>query len=236
MYDITPIKVGECINEAPRVFYLGDCNERVNLYNIFWVLRSDEEVVLVDTGFDYDYGIQYMSGFKQAAQGDPITQLKEMGIAPEDVSKVILTHLHYDHFSKTALAYKNADFFVQKKELESVLCPRHPWFAKFADIDTIKEIKRQSRFLFAEGDVTICKGIGVVWTGGHTPGHQSIIVDTPKGKALLLGDISFTYENIEKDIPVGFNSNLEECFDSMERLRNLNIEYFPGHDARVFKK
>lgn len=234
MYKITPIKVGECINEGPRVFYLGDCDQRINLFNIFWVLQSDEEVVLVDTGFDLEFGKRFMPDTKQGEGEDPVSQLKVMGIQPEDVKKIVLTHLHFDHFSETALAFKNASVFVQKKELDSVLSPRHPWFAKFVDLETVKEFQKQSRFILVEGDVNICKGISVILTGGHTPGHQSVVVDTKDGKVILMGDISITYENIEKDIPVGFNSNLQECFDSMKKLRELNLRYYPGHDSRVF--
>lgn len=234
MYKITPIKVGECINEGPRVFYLGDCSQRINLYNIFWVLQSDEDVVLVDTGFDGEFATRYMPDIKQGEGEDTISQLKKMGINPEDVTKIILTHLHFDHFSDTAHAFKNANVFVQKKELDCVISPRHPWFAEFVDLETIREFHRQSRFILVEGDVNICKGISVILTGGHTPGHQSVVVDTNDGKVILLGDISITYENIEKDIPVGFNSSLQECFDSMKKLRNMNLKYYPGHDSGVF--
>ena len=67
------------------------------------------------------------------------------------------------------------------------------------------------------------KGIKVFLTGGHTPGHQSVMVETKIGKIILAGDVVLTYRNIEENIPVGFNCNLEECFNAMEKIKKKQM-------------
>lgn len=234
MYRLIPLKVGECVNPGPRVFYLGDCARSVNLYNIFWALKKGGESVLVDTGFDRDFASRYMGGIIQKENENPLMQLKELGIDPLSVKKVILTHAHFDHLSPTAFAFRNATFYIQRKELEYVLNPPHPWFREFVDMKTVRELDRAQRFAVVTGDADICDGIRVVYTGGHSPGHQSVIVRTDEEDVILAGDVAFTRENLDKDVPVGFNCNLEECLLSVRKLKSYGCRIMPGHDPAVF--
>ncbi|MGI6113025.1 MAG: N-acyl homoserine lactonase family protein [Mahellales bacterium] len=234
MYRVIPFKVGECYNEGPRVFYLGDCRRKINLYNIFWLIKGQRERVLVDTGFDKGFAAGHMPDIKQHHDENPIIQLQRVGVHSDDITKIILTHSHFDHLSPTVFEFKNAQVYIQQRELDCVLNPVHPWFREFIDIETIIKLRDQGRFIVISGDVDICPGIKAILTGGHSPGHQSIIVKTHKGSIILTGDIAFTYENINNDIPVGFNYNLEECLLAMKRIRNMGYKIIPGHDPKVF--
>ena len=74
------------------------------------------------------------------------------------------------------------------------------------------------------------------WTGGHTPGHQSVAIDTKEGRVIIAGDVIFTYCNLEEDIPVGLTTSVEECLLAMRRIREEGDIILPSHDPKVLRK
>ncbi|HUV05555.1 MAG TPA: N-acyl homoserine lactonase family protein [Armatimonadota bacterium] len=236
MYTIHPLPVGESVEPEPRIFYLGDCSKTVRLWTYFWLVRGNGRNILVDTGFNMAKGETFNPEMKQPEDWQPLSRLSKLGVSPEEIDMVILTHLHWDHFSPTARQFESAVFWVNKTELEAVLAPPHPWFAQFVLADTIRQFKDQGRFREVEGDREIAEGISVLHTGGHTPGNQSVVVQTSLGKAIITGDVVFTYRNIEEDVPVGFNSNLMECFAAMQKIRAQADIILPGHDPLVVER
>jgi len=154
------------------------------------------------------------------------------------VTGVILTHGHWDHFSPTIESFTQAEIFIQERELMCLVSPPHQWFSQFVFKKLVSHLqdKWKARVHLVKGEEKVLPGIKVFWTGGHTPGHQSVMVETEKGKVILTGDVVMTYRNLKEDIPPGFNSNLEECFLAMRRIRKENGIVFPGHDPGVLGK
>jgi len=236
MYKIHPLPVGESVEPEPRIFYLGDCSKTVRLWTYFWLVRGGGRNILVDTGFNMAKGETFNPEMKQPEEWQPLDWLSKLGVSPQEIDTVILTHLHWDHFSPTARQFENAVFWVGKTELETVLAPPHTWFGQFVFADLIREFKEQGRFQEVEGEREIADGISVFHTGGHTPGNQSVIVPTSRGRAIVTGDVVFTYRNIEEDVPGGFNSNLMECFAAMEKIRAQADIILPAHDPLVVER
>lgn len=58
-----------------------------------------------------------------------------------------------------------------------------------------------------DGDAEIADGVRVIVTPGHTPGHQSVLVETADGRYCVTGDAVMQYENLEKRIPPGFHTS-----------------------------
>jgi N-acyl homoserine lactone hydrolase len=111
--------------------------------------------------------------------------LAEHDLSPADVSIVINTHLHFDHCGQNAV-FKHAPFYVQRSELERarlVKAITSEWF-DFAG----------ARFELLDGDGEVADGVRVLATPGHTVGHQSVLVDTPAGGAVMIGDAAYTAE------------------------------------------
>lgn len=236
MYKIYPMPVGESIEPEPRIFYLGDCTQTVKLWTYFWLIRGNGKNILVDTGFDMSAGQSLNPDMHQPEEWRPLEWLSKLDVWPRDIDAIILTHLHWDHFSPTANHFENAEFWVSKTELDTVLSPPHPWFANFIFVDTIQEFHSEGRFREIEEDREILEGITVFHTGGHTPGSQAIAVPTTHGRAVITGDVVFTYRNIEEDIPGGFNSNLMECFAAMAKIRGWAGIVLPAHDPLVVER
>jgi glyoxylase-like metal-dependent hydrolase (beta-lactamase superfamily II) len=235
MFSFKVFKICEGVEPGPRIYYLGDPFEEVTIYYYFWLLRDGQNNVLVDTGVNYVHGKKFSPTMKQNDWERPLKALAKAGVTREEISHIVVTHLHWDHFSPIAYEFPNAHFYVQRRELETVLNPPHPWFSKFTYKRHVKKLVNEykDRTHILDGDETILPGLHLFWTGGHTPGHQSVLFDSDFGHAIITGDVVFMYRNLKEDLPVGFNSCLLECFNAMERIRKEGDIIFPGHDPHV---
>jgi len=241
IYNIYPIVVGECDSPEPRVFYLGDVEKKIPTVFLFWLLKSNQQNVLVDTGFTSEFCAKYMPDVIAKPEAHPLKQLANLEVAPEDIDLIIITHAHFDHLSEIIHQYHNAKIYLQRTEYEFVTNPPHPWFAEFVDHQTIRMLANQGppRFNLLEGDTQITDGISTIMTPGHTLGHQSILVNVKSGKACIAGDCAFFYRNLDEDIGPGFNCNLIDALLSLRKLRQLKekgVIILPGHDPAIFER
>ncbi len=158
--------------------YLVGHGTEITLGVYIWLIEGTEKNVLIDTGASGEF--IRSTGFPGIDVQTQEEALKKVGLTPEDIDYVIITHLHGDH-AADAKKYKNATFVVQKDELEYAKNP-HPmhtgWFAV-----PPKEMKLE----VVDGDKEIVPGVKVIKTPGHTPGGQSVLIDTDKGKVCLSG-------------------------------------------------
>ena len=93
-----------------------------------------------------------------------------------------------------------------------------------------------TKFELLDGDAEIADGVRVITTPGHTPGHQSVVVDTEAGRYCIAGDAVMWYENMEKRIPPGIHTSMIECMASLERIAREANHVIPGHDPKVFER
>jgi len=157
---------------------------------IFLLVDENGEAVVVDTGFDTDHiPAPDSHGEREPEQEIPFL-IKQAGIDPLSVKKIIQTHLHWDHAAGIR-HFPNAEIFLQSGEIqglfnlrkyeETSFCPDH-W------------LDRLDSFILINGSSRILPGLEVIRTGGHTNGHQAIKIQGEKQSILLLGDSPFTYE------------------------------------------
>ena len=184
--------------------------------------------ILVDTGVGWPTELvqEWKVVNRHAADA-----LAEHDLSPADVRIVINSHLHFDHCGQNAV-FKHAPFYVQRAELERARredTTTSEWF-DFAG----------ARFELVDGDSKIVDGVRVVATPGHTVGHQSVVVDTPDGGAVMIGDAAYTqdiYLQADKaDLSIwgGQYSDRKAWSDSLRKLRGMhpNAVHF-CHDTRV---
>lgn len=152
--------------------------------------------------------------------------LKAMGIGEHDIRFVINSHLHYDHTGSNYL-FSRSRFVVQLSEYRFARNPDP--FAAGPYLENHLEIGREPILL--DGDHLFADGIYLMFTPGHTPGHQSLILDLPEtGSVILAADAIFCEENIEKDIPSGNCWNPALAMNSMHRL----VQTAKREKARLF--
>jgi N-acyl homoserine lactone hydrolase len=230
-YTIHPLVVG--INETDQgiMTYQRGYGTRIHLPIYVFYLSGGDKHILVDTGLE-DFivpdGVEEKYGFKVMEFEEA---LASVGITPEQVDLVIQTHLHNDHMENTYKCIK-AEVVVQKAELEFARNPHpidHRYFAELLD---------GLNYRVVEGDVEIEPGIKLLFTPGHTPGGQSVMVDTAAGKTVITGFCS-NDKNFPPNAPVvapGVHINAIEAMESAQRVKDAADLILPCHDLSLGAK
>jgi N-acyl homoserine lactone hydrolase len=176
---IYPIALCQGPRDRSHFAYRAEPGKTVNTACYIWYIESSGIKILVDAGADAaDFAA------RGAVETDIISVkagLGTMNLTPEEIDIVIVTHLHCDHIALSHL-YKNALFLIQKKEWEYAQKP-HPIDAALYSPSFYNDLNRQ----LIDGDKQIAPGISVLLTPGHSPGGQSVVIDTLAGKAVITG-------------------------------------------------
>ena len=201
-----------------------------------WVLRRDAEVILVDSGYDSVEGIRR----DRPIQMSPHAALAPLGLAPQDITTLIVTHLHYDHAGGLHL-FPNATLHMQAAEMAYATgpCMCHDTLQMpFTPGHICEAIQRlyAGKLVFHEGDAEIADGVTVHCIGGHSRGLQAVRVRTQAGWLVLASDAAHYYENIRlrKPFPIVVDlQNMLDGFDMLGRLASHPNLIIPGHDPLV---
>lgn len=201
-----------------------------------WMLRRGSEVILVDTGYD-----QAEADMRdRPIRMDPRDALAPFGIAPEDVTQIIVTHLHYDHAGGLHL-FPNAQLHMQSAEMAYATgpCMCHDTLKMpFTAGHVCEAIQRlySGKVRFYEGDGKVAEGVTVHCIGGHSRGLQCVRVLTEAGWLVLASDAAHYYENAFSRKPFPIVVDLQNMLDGFERLEALASRrelIVPGHDPLV---
>ena len=92
------------------------------------------------------------------------------------------------------------------------------------------------RLELVEGEADVLPGIRVVETGGHSPGHQIVVVDGASEPVVIPGDEIYLYANLEEDVPIGYYHDFEKVSRAMDLLHGLGGHVLPAHDAEVLRR
>lgn len=171
-----------------------------------------------------------------------VNQIKTVGVKPEQIEWVILSHLHLDHAGGVGL-FPNARYVVQRDELHFAYVPDFYMKAAYIRADFDKEVHwfilngwDDNRFdLFGDGKLII------YFTPGHTPGHQSLLVNLESdGPMFLTGDSCYTLENLNEDVLPGLVWNPSLAVRSIQTMRYLRdvhgVKIVTGHDPEGWKE
>ena len=182
----------------------------VDLPFSFVLARRGEQNVLVDCGFMRQGNeAEFPLKFGVSRWISPLRMLAELGVTPEAVSDIVVTHAHFDHLGSIG-EFPKARIHIQKRELlscyEALALPkRFAHLSKIVDPANIRmalEASIEHRVNLVDGDRdNLLPGIHVRLGPGHTPGHQFVIVETAVGRRVISGDC--LYSNTATDRPCG---------------------------------
>lgn len=226
--------------EKSGLFYGERSGERVQIPVTCYVVRSRDSVVLFDTGFSPRAvpGLLRTDPLARFEDADLLVhRLDSLGLAPDDVDMVVLSHLHYDHAGGAQL-FQESQLIVQQDEYSFANYPS----AFFAPLYYKRNFDLPGyKWRLIEGDAELAPGITVLRTDGHTPGHQSLLVELPEtGPVILAGDCCYWQDNIDRELPPGVVWDPTRAAHSIKRLKTLarlvHGRIFPSHDPAFWAK
>jgi glyoxylase-like metal-dependent hydrolase (beta-lactamase superfamily II) len=239
-YEIYAVKYAHHDRPARDNFLGGDPHDdNMPLDYFVWAVVGKERSFIVDTGFDAEMG---------AKRGRQITRppaagLKALGLEPEAVKDVIVTHMHYDHAGNHTL-FPHARYHLQDREMAYCTgrCMCHEALTHAYEPEDISVMIRrifQGRVQFHDGDSQVAPGVSVHLVGGHTNGLQVVRVRTRRGWVVLASDASHLYANIgqQRPFPVVYNvGDMLEGYRRVHALADSEAHIIPGHDPAVLTR
>lgn len=215
-----------------------DFETRVRLPVPAYVVETDSERVLIDTGLHPGacadaatfYGRPETMGFFSFELDRPVHEQVDSAT----ISRIVLTHLHWDHAGGLSLLPSNIPIVVQRREWEagrdSAAIERNFFFPRDYGDD-----EREVVLVDGDHDLLGDGSIELLLTPGHTPGHQSVRV----GEDLILGaDVAYFASALDDQRFPPFGDDHAEQGRSAERLRALRdagARVVPGHDPDVLR-
>lgn len=213
------------------------------------LVEHDDGLVLIDTGvgnkettkFHDIYGIENQADGSRAPGRTALEAgIARAGFEPADITLVINTHLHFDHAGgntyrneagEVLAAFPNARYVVQRGEYEyarranertSASYFPHNWDVLFA----------ADRFDLIEGEPELRPGIRVRRTPGHTPHHQSVVLESAGETLCFLGDVVPTTHHLPLPWIMGYDV---EPLVTLESKRALLGQALAGDWQLVFE-
>lgn len=236
-WTITMLDTGTQTQDKGAMTYLTDMGRTVQI-PVTVALIEGPAKILVDTSFlsvERTWEIRRRKIVRGPHQ-ELVAALAAAGTRPEEIATVILTHLHYDHAGNSRL-FPNARVFVQREELRYALAPTSfDASAYFAPSLGVTPDWLGTKLELLDGEAEIAPGVRTIPTPGHTPGHQSVLVDTAGGRYCIAGDAVMWSENLERMIPPGFLTSVIESMESLGRIRREADHVLPAHEPAVFAR
>jgi glyoxylase-like metal-dependent hydrolase (beta-lactamase superfamily II) len=172
--------------------------------------------------------------------GEPLRDaLGEHGVDLADIGRIYLSHLHNDHAGGLRLFDRSVPVWVQRRELDYGMAD-HP-FPERHGMFRIDYDDPEIDWRLIDGDAELASGITAVSTPGHTPGHQSFVIDLPHGRGYVLAfDAADLRENVEHELAVGgfVHCRAEDTVEPIRKLKQIaaekGYEIVPGHDPEVW--
>ena len=201
-----------------------------------WAIKGPDRTFILDTGFDPDMARRRNREHLRS----PAIGLKAIGIDPDQIEDVLISHMHYDHCGNYEL-FPHARYHLQDREMAFCTgrCMCHAGLrVAFEEDDVVAMIRKlfAGRVRFHDGAEEIAPGLSVHHVGGHSKGLQVARVWTRRGWMVLAADASHFYANMQEGRAFPILHNLEETLEGYETLRKLASKpdnIIPGHDPLV---
>ena len=187
MIDIIPIDYGKSVLPESMIFQNGAGNKFRPIIFRVYLIRTENRLILVDAG------CETMPGFVMTDFIGTVKALRNIGISPEEITDLIITHAHHDHI-ECAKYFKNAVIYIQKDEYEA----GKGYLSENLNIRTFDE------------EMLICYGIKAVKIGGHSKGSSIVEITDADKKYVIAGDECYMRDCLTKQIPTGVSYNPEK--------------------------
>ena len=240
-YTVSAIRYATIAAFPVRALVQGaDSARRMDIAMMVWLLQGPPgRTVLVDAGF---YRDKFVGRWKPADFVRPSDAVAAAGVAPDSVTDVVLSHIHWDHMDGLDL-FPRARVWLQRAEYEYYVGDLGQVLHEGIDAEDAAMLFRMraaGRVELVDGDAReIIPGIAVYTGGRHTWASQYVGVRTRAGTVVVASDNAYLYENLERHAPIAQTFDAASNLAAQERMLRLASAprlVVPGHDPAVFER
>ena len=241
-YEIYAVRYATIPDFAVNQLVAGaEAGRKLDIAMMVWLVRGNGHTMLVDAGFYREQFFRqwHVNGFEK-----PSDAVKRAGVQPEEITDVIISHMHWDHADGMDL-FGKARIWMQKDELEYYA--GEAWQSRRThggidpdDVLAAVKLNLAGRMGLVNGDAQeILPGVTCYIGGKHTYASQFVAVNTAVGTVVLASDNLYLYENLERHVPIAATLDAESNLRAQDRMKQLaaSPKYIvPGHDPAVMTR
>jgi len=242
-YEVYAVRFADVSYSVANLVAGAERGRSIDIAFTIWVARdpASSRIVLVDAGFYRDKFLQQWHPNHFVKPSNALTQ--GLGIAPDAVTDIIVSHSHWDHADGVDL-FPRAKVWIQKAEYEYYVGANgevlHRGGVDAEDAKMLAVLKAAGRVELVDGDDReILPGIRVYTGGKHTFASQFASAATRAGTVVLASDNAYLYENVEKHLAIAQTLDAASNLAAQERMLKLAAApqlVIPGHDPAVFER
>lgn len=228
---------GAMFGVVPRILWSKltepDEQNRIQLATNCLLIEYEQEKIFVEAGMGTKFSekLQKIYGIQQQCGGPYETPvdlaLASAGLKSGDITQVLFTHLHFDHAGgatrllpdgSVAPTFENARYVIHKGEWDYGICPHERCKASYLKENLEPILSAGQLQLLEQSETEILPGLKLQVTGGHTPYHQILTLDTPEGGFVYWGDLIPTRHHVRIPYVMGYDEYPIETMDAKRRL------------------
>ena len=199
------------------------------------LVEAPNALVLIDNGIGNKEDAKFREIYGVQNEGEPTRledAIRHAGHDPEDVDIVLDTHLHFDHAGGNTVrdpdgsirpAFPRARYVVQEEELRFAGSRNERIRASYLEYNH-RPITEAGLWSFVHGEAAVTEGVRVIPTPGHTPHHQSVLVESDGETACFLADVCPTSAHLPLPWIMGYDLEPLVTLESKRRLWSRALE------------
>lgn len=263
-YQILPLRTGffaldggAMFGTVPRVLWEKtnppDSFHRIQMQARVLLLKGHGRLILIDTGMGSDFVLKYGehlgSKFEQMygveSGGGLVGELSRLDISPDDITDVILTHLHFDHAggatrangSQLSPTFPKARYYLQKENLTTARTPNLRERASYLTPNLQPLVEADCLTLLEGNYENLLPGVSVEVTHGHTRGQQIVVVKDSHSGLVYAADLIPMRPHVRLAWIMGYDLEplviIEEKRNLLRRASENSWYIFFEHDPEV---
>lgn len=238
---------GACFGVVPKSIWSkhvpSDENNMVNISSRCLLVDTGERKILIDTGLGNKQSDKYFSFFYLFNRFGIEKALEEKGYKAEDITDVILTHLHFDHVggavkwaedeTTPVAVFPNATYFCSKSQWDTAQNPNPREKASFLN-ENYQSLYDEGRLEFIFENTSFCEGVELEVKDGHTRGQLVPVITYKNRKVAFTADFIATVLNIPLAYVPSFDvdpvKSMEEKEEFLQRAEKEDYILVFEHD------
>lgn len=222
-----------------------DENNMCNLSTRCLIVETSDKKVLIDTGLGTKQSEKFFSYYFRNGNYSLEKSLANSGIKAEEITDVILTHLHFDHCGgavtqspegDTRLTFPNATYWVSGLQWAWAMEPNIREKASFL-LENLETLEKSGKLRFVEQETFFSKNIQLRFFNGHTEGLMVPFIDCEKHTLVYVSDLIPTSAHIPSSWVCGFDTrpliSMQEREAFLQEAMNNKYVLFFEHDIHT---